>query len=162
MTALITTHTSSQNHNHDYIWWRVYTLKALKPVFSLPFSLIFGDSRVFELGTKLWCSSNITCLCTCLRRSMLFTCISLSGSSLNCYRLIVCDNLRAELIDKGSCGNEKKNEEMVTECEGFGEIPMTFPSISVKIIASASVYMRMDVLAVKGESERCCTITNAS
>ena len=60
--------------------------------------------------------------------------------------------LRADLIDKGSHGNEKKKkkEEKVTECKGFLRALMTFPSISVKIIASASVHMRLEALMVLG------------
>lgn len=57
--------------------------------------------------------------------------------------------LRADLIDKGNHGIEKK-EEKVTECGGFWRVLMTFPSISVKIIESASVHIRLEALSVAG------------
>lgn len=41
---------------------------------------------------------------------------------------------------------KKKKEEKVTECGGFWRVLMTFLSISVKIIASASVHMRLEAL----------------
>lgn len=55
--------------------------------------------------------------------------------------------LRADLIDKENHGNEKKDGK-VTELGGFCRVLMTFPSIFVKIIASASVHMRLEKLSV--------------
>ena len=51
----------------------------------------------------------------------------------------------------------EKKEEKVTECGGFWRVLMTFPSISVKIIASASVHMRLETLGWHGDSDVDCS-----
>lgn len=43
-----------------------------------------------------------------------------------------------------------KKAEKVTECGGFGIVLMTFPSISVKIIASAHVHVRVPAVGRRG------------